>query len=92
MLVFLDFLTTSPTGAACLTPIRLNLSLCQGRLPVQLGPGYNIEYGDRCGVLVDRVPLIGRLPPILTSFRIISSQSVCSTFLIIAMYAVNQAF
>ena len=41
--VFLDFLTTSPTGAASLTPIRLNLSLCQGGLPVQLGPGYNIR-------------------------------------------------
>ena len=51
MLVFLDFLTTSPTGAASLTPIRLNLSLCQGGLPVRLGPGYNIDrgYGGNCG-------------------------------------------
>ena len=34
---------------------------------------------------VSRVPLIGGLPPTLTSFKIISSQSICSTFLIIVI-------
>ena len=42
--------------------------------------------------VIGRVPLIGGLPLSLTSFRIISSQSVCLTFLIIAINAVNQAF
>ena len=44
----------------------------------------------------NRVPLITGLPPSLFSFRIISSESVCSTFFFYKcdkyLYTVNQAF